>query len=105
MLRGIFGPNWDEIIGGWRKLYSEELHNFYSSPSIIRTIKSRPTRRAGNVARMGEKTKAYRILVRNPEGKRPLGRPDVGGGGGCYRFLPIISECNDTMKHVASDMA
>jgi hypothetical protein len=59
----------------WRKLHNEELHNLYSSPSIIRMIKSRRMRWAGHVARMGEKINAYRILVGNPEGKRPLGRP------------------------------
>jgi hypothetical protein len=47
----------------------------YSSPSIIRIIKSRRMRWAGHVARMGEKRSAYRLLVGNPEGKRPLGRP------------------------------
>jgi hypothetical protein len=62
-------------MGGWRKLHNEELHNLYSSPSIIRMIKSRRMRWAWHVARMGEKRNAYRILVGNPEGKRPLGRP------------------------------
>jgi hypothetical protein len=58
-----------------RKLHNEELHNLYSSPSIIRIIKSRRMRWAGHVARMGEKRNAHRILVGKPEGKRPLGRP------------------------------
>jgi transcription termination factor 2 len=53
---------------------NEELYNLYSSPSIIRMIKSRRLRWAGHVARMGEKRNAYRILVGNPEGKRLLGR-------------------------------
>jgi hypothetical protein len=61
------------VTGGWRKLH-EELHNLYSSPSINRMIKSRRMRWAGYVVRMGEKRNAYRILVGNPEGKRPLGR-------------------------------
>jgi hypothetical protein len=74
-LRRIFGPKRDEVIGGWRKLHNEELHNLYCSPSIIRIIKSRRLRWAGNVARMGEKINAYRILAEKPEGKRPLGRP------------------------------
>jgi hypothetical protein len=47
----------------------------YPSPSIIRIIKSRRMRWAGHVARMGEKRNGYRLLVRKPEGKRPLGRP------------------------------
>jgi hypothetical protein len=63
------------VTGGWRKLHYEELHNLYSSPSIIRIIKSKRMRWAGHVARMGEKRNAYRILVGKPEGKRPLGRP------------------------------
>jgi hypothetical protein len=65
----------DEVTGGWRKLYNEELHNLYSSPSIIRMIKSRRMRWAWHVAPMGEKRNAYRILVGMPEGNRPLGRP------------------------------
>jgi hypothetical protein len=50
MLRRIFGPKRDEVTGGWRKLHNEELHNMYSSPSIIRMIKSRRIRCAGHVA-------------------------------------------------------
>jgi hypothetical protein len=63
------------VTGGWRKLHNEELHNLYSSPSIIRIIKWRRKRWAGNVARMGEKKNVYRLLVGKPEGMRPLGRP------------------------------
>jgi hypothetical protein len=62
-------------MGGWRKLHNEELHNLYSSPSIIRIIKSRRMRWMGHVARMGEKRNVYRLLVGKSEGKRPLGRP------------------------------
>jgi hypothetical protein len=54
LLRRIFGPKRDGVTGGWRKLYNEELHNLYSSTSIIRIIKSRRMRWAGHVARMGE---------------------------------------------------
>jgi hypothetical protein len=71
----IFGPNREEVIGEWRKLHNEELRDFYSSPSIIRIIKSRRIRWAGHVTRMGEKGNTYRLLVGKPEGKRPLGRP------------------------------
>jgi hypothetical protein len=71
----IFGPKRDGVMGGWRKLYNEKLHNLYSSPSIIRMMKSRRMRWAGHVARMGEKRNLYRLLVGKPEGKRPLGRP------------------------------
>jgi hypothetical protein len=75
VLRGIFGPKRDEVTGGWRKLHNEELHNLYSSPSIIKMITSRSMRWAGHVARMWKKRNACRILVGTPEGKRPLGRP------------------------------
>jgi hypothetical protein len=75
VLRRIFGPKRDEVTGGWRKLHNEDLHNLYSSPNIIRMIKSRGMRWAGHVARMGEKRNACRILVGRPEGTRPLGRP------------------------------
>jgi hypothetical protein len=64
----------DEVTGGWRKLHKEELHNLYSSPSIIRMIKSRRIRWAGHVARMGERRNAYTILVGNPKGRTPLRR-------------------------------
>jgi hypothetical protein len=75
VLRRIFGPKRDEVTGGWRKLYNEELHGLYSSPSIVRLIKARRMRWAGHVARMGEVRGAYNILVGRPEGRRPLGRP------------------------------
>jgi hypothetical protein len=71
----IFGPKRDGVTGGWRKLHTEELHNLYSSPSIIRIIKSRRMRWTGHVAQMGEKRNVYRLLIGKPEGKRPLGRP------------------------------
>jgi hypothetical protein len=75
VLRWIFGPKRDEVTGEWRKLHKRELHDLYSSPSIIRIIKSRRMRWAGHVARMREKRNAYRILVGKPEGRRQLGRP------------------------------
>jgi hypothetical protein len=75
VLRRIFGLKRDDIIGGWRKLHNEELHNLYSSPDIIRRIKSRRMRWAGHVACMGEKRNAYRVLVGKPGRMRPVGRP------------------------------
>jgi hypothetical protein len=75
VLRRIFGPKGDGVKGGWRKLYNEELHNLYSSPSIIRIISSRRMRWAGHVARMSEKRNVFMLLVGKPEGKRPLGGP------------------------------
>jgi len=75
VLRRIFGPNRDEVKGEWRKLHNEELNNLYSSPNIVRMIKSRRMRWVGHVARMGEGRGVYRVLVGKPEGRRPLGRP------------------------------
>jgi len=75
VLRGIFGPRRDEVTGEWRRLHNEELNDLYSSPKIVRVIKSRRMRWAGHVARTGEERGVYRVLVGKPEGKRPLGRP------------------------------
>jgi hypothetical protein len=75
VLRRIFGPKRDEVTGEWRKLHDEELRDLYSSPSIIRIMKSRRIKWVGHVARMGEKRNAYRLLVGKPEGRRPVGRP------------------------------
>jgi hypothetical protein len=74
-LRRIFGPKRDEVTCGWRKLHNEELHGFYSLPSIVRVIKARRMRWVGHVACMWEVRGAYNILVGKPEGRRPLGRP------------------------------
>jgi hypothetical protein len=95
VLRRIFRPTRDEVTGEWRKLHNGELHNLYSSPHIVRQIKSRRMRWAGHVARMGEGRNVYRVLVGKPELKRPLGRPrrrwengikmglgEIGWGGG-----------------------
>jgi hypothetical protein len=71
--RRIFGLKRNEMTGEWRKLHNEELRE-YSSPSIIRIIKSRRMRWAGHVARMGEMRNAYRLLVGKSEGNRPLRR-------------------------------
>jgi hypothetical protein len=70
----IFGPKREED-GSWRKSHNNDLHNLYSSPNIVRVIKSRRMRWAGHVARMGEGRGVYRVLVGRPEGKRPGGSP------------------------------
>jgi hypothetical protein len=93
VLRRIFGPKRDEVTGGWKKLHDKELHNLYSSPSVITKM-----RWAGHLTPRGEKRNAYRILVGKPEGKRQLGRPrlrwvdnikmdlrEIGWGGVCSR--------------------
>jgi len=77
VLRRIIGPKREEVTGEWRKLHNE-LNNLYSSPNIVRVIKSRRMRWAGHVARVGERRGVYRVLVGKPEGKRPLGRPRRG---------------------------
>jgi hypothetical protein len=75
VLRRIFGPKRDEITVEWRKMHSGELHNLYTTPDIIRRIKSSRKRWAGHVARMGEGRNVYRVLVEKSEGKRSLERP------------------------------
>jgi hypothetical protein len=65
----------NEVTGEWRKLKHEELDILYSSPNIIRQIKSRKMRWAGHVALMGEERNLYKVLMGKPEGKRRLGRP------------------------------
>jgi hypothetical protein len=94
VLRRIFGPKREEVTGEWRKLHRGELHNLYSSPDIIRQIKSRRMRSVGHVARTEEERSMYRVWTGKPEGKDPLERPrrrwedgikmdlrDIGGGG------------------------
>jgi len=78
VLRKIFEPKGDEVTGEERKLHNEELNDMYSSPNIVREIKSRRMRWAGHVARMEERRGVYRVLVGQHEGKRPLGRPRRG---------------------------
>ena len=75
VLRRIFGPRRDEVTGEWRRLHNEELKDLYSSPNIVRVIKSRRMRWARHVAHVGEERGVYRVLVGKPEGGRPLGRP------------------------------
>jgi hypothetical protein len=71
VLRRIFGLKRDEVTGEWRKLHNEELRDLYSSPSIIREIKSKNMRWEGHVTRIVEEKNAYRLLVGKPEGKEP----------------------------------
>jgi len=100
VLRRVFGPKRDEVTEEWRKLYNEELSHLYSSPNIVRVVKSRRMRWTGHVVRMGEGRGVYRVLVGKPERKRPMGRPrlrwednikvdlqEVGGGCGDWMEL------------------
>jgi hypothetical protein len=74
VLRRIFGPKRDEVMGEWRKLHNKELHNLYSTPDIITQVKSKRMRWAGHVARMGEERNCKRFWWGSPKKKRPLGR-------------------------------
>ena len=75
VLRRIFGLRRDEVTGERRRLHNEKLNDLYSSSNIVRVIKSRKMRWAGDVARMGEERGGNRILLGKPEGRRPLGKP------------------------------
>jgi hypothetical protein len=79
VLRRIFGSKRDEVTGEWRKLHSEELHNLYSSPDIIRQVKSRRVRWAGNVARIETREKCTRFWWESPEERDYLEDQGVGG--------------------------
>ena len=102
VLRRVFGPERDEVTGEWRKLYNEELSDLYSLPNIVRVVKSRRMRWAGHVARVGEGRGVHRVLVGEPEGKRPLWRPrhrwdnikmDLQkAGGGCGDWVELAQD-------------
>jgi hypothetical protein len=72
VLRRIIGSKRDEITGKWRRLHNKELYDMYSSVNFIRVIKSRRMKWAGHVARMGERTGAYRVIVRKAEDSTTL---------------------------------
>jgi hypothetical protein len=103
VLRRIFGPRRDEVIGVWRKLHNEELHILYSSPSIIRQIKSRRMRWAVHVAHMREERNVYKGLMGEPEGKRPLGRPRRRWEDGIRMDLREIGLGSVDWIHLAQD--
>jgi hypothetical protein len=103
VLRRIFGPKRDEVTGDWRKLHNGELHNLYSSPDIIRQIKSRRMRWAGHVACMREGRNVYRVLVGNPKVKRPLERPRRRWEDGIKMDLREIGWVGVQWIHLAQD--
>jgi hypothetical protein len=75
VLRRIFGPKREEVVGDWRKLHNEELCNLYTSPNIIMVIISRRIRWGGHIVCVEEMRNVYNVLVGKCEGKRPLERP------------------------------
>jgi hypothetical protein len=74
VLRRVFGPKRDEVLGEWRKLHNEELSDLYSLSNIVRVVKSRRMRWTGHVVRMGEGRGVHGVLVGRPQGKKPLRR-------------------------------
>jgi len=113
VLRGIFGPRRDEMTGEWKRLHNEELNDLYSSPNIVRVIKSRRMRSAGHVARMDEERGVYRVLLGKPEGRRPLGRPrrrwvdiriDLREVGCGYVDWIVLAQDRDVWRRLVSEV-
>ncbi|KAJ4451284.1 hypothetical protein ANN_02745 [Periplaneta americana] len=102
ILRKIFGAKRDEVTGEWRKIHNAELHALFSSPDIIRNIKSRRLRWAGHVAHMGEYINAYKVLVGKPEGKKTFGedniKMDLREVGYVYREWINLSQDRDQWR-------
>jgi hypothetical protein len=103
VLRRIFGPEWAEVAGGWRRLHKEELRNLYASPNIIRVIKSRRMRWVRHVAHMREIRNGYNILIGKPVSKRPLGGPRHRWEGNIRMYLREIGWESVVWMHVAHD--
>ena len=101
--KNIFGLKRDEVTGEWRKLHNEELSDLYSLPNIVRVVKSRRMRWAGQVARMGQVRGVYRVLVGKPEGKRPLGRPRRRWEDNIKMDLQEVGGCCDDWMELAQD--
>jgi hypothetical protein len=113
VLRRTFGPKRNEVTGGWRKLHNEELHNLYSSPSIIRMIKSGKIKWAGHVTRMREKRNKYGIFLGKPEGKGLLRNHRRGWednikieiGWGCVDWIDLAEDRKHWMALVNTVMS
>ena len=94
----IVGPKRDGVTGEWRKLHNEQLNSLYSSPNIVRVIRSRRMRWVGHVARLEEGRGVHKGLVGKPEGKRPLGRPRRRWEDNIKMDLEVGRGCGDWMK-------
>jgi len=101
VLRRTFGPKRDEVTEEWRKVH-EEFNDLYCSPNIVRVIKSRRMRLAGQVESMGEKRGGYRVLVGKPEGKRPLARPRRRWEGNIKMAIQEVG-CGNDWIYLAED--
>jgi hypothetical protein len=103
VLRRIYGPKRDEDTGEWRRLHNEELHSLYVAPDILRVMKSRRLRWAGQVARMTDDRTVHRVLVGKLQGKRPVGRPRTRWADNVRRDLREVGLSDDDWMDHARD--
>ena len=103
VLRIIFGPKRDDETGKWRRLHNGELHDLYGKPDIMRIVKSRRLRWAGQVTRMGNERGALKLLVGKPEGKRPVGRLRMSWENNINHDLREVDYTWDDWKTIAED--
>ena len=97
-MRRIFGPKRDKLAEEWRKLHNEVLSGLYSSPNIVREIKSRRMRWAGHPVRMEQRRGVYRVVLGTPEGKRPLRRQRRRWEDNIKMDLQEVGWCVDWME-------
>jgi hypothetical protein len=108
LLRRVFGPKREKVAGGWRRLHNERLRNFYASPNSTRAIKSRSMRWVEHIALMVQMINAFNILVGEPKGRRPIGRPrrrckynirmDLRERGKKYFYWIHLAQCRDKWR-------